>query len=515
MVSNQYAIEVFLNLSGSLVATTPTNTALTAPAATITSGQSETFTATVTPQSGTGVPTGTVTFLDGGISLGTGTLNSSGVATLTTSTLAPGAHSVTANYAGDANFSGSVSPMVSVQVTGGTLISTTTTLTGPTTAVAGASITYTANVVPASGTAKPTGTVSFLDGATSLGTGTLSAAGVATFSTSTLSAGAHTITAKYGGDANFATSTSSGLTITISAPALTPTVTTLTGPSTAVQGASVTFVASVTPTSAPKPPTGMITFLDGTTTLGTATLNSAAAASFSTSSLSAGSHSITARYPGDTNFAASTSLVLAIIISGATTPHFVLSASPTDVTVTRRQPGVTTITATPSMSGLLRRRKPADDVDETIQFSCTGLPAGVTCAFAPASLTLDSSAVSTQLTISEGPAGAALSGKFTNALGEVFGAGNERGSRSAKALFLPALGCEFMLLAELWRRKKTANVRGGRLAYAGAFLVIVATFAAGCSGRAGSMQPTSTTITINASVGNQVVPLPLNISIRN
>jgi Bacterial Ig-like domain (group 3)/FG-GAP-like repeat len=515
MVSNQYAIEVFLNLSGSLVTTTPTNTAVTASAATITLGQSVTFTATVTPQSGTGVPTGTVTFLDGGTSLGTGTLNGSGVATLTTSSLAQGAHSVTANYAGDANFFSSISPVVSVQVNGGALISTTTAITGPTTGNTGASITFTATVTPASGAAKPTGTVSFLDSATSLGTGTLSAAGVATLSISTLSVGAHTITAKYGGDANFSTSTSSGLTITISAPALIPTVTTLTGPSTAVQGASVTFMVSVTPTT-PKSPTGIITFLDGTTSLGTATLNSASAASFTTSSLSVGPHSITAQYPGDANFAASISLVLTITISGVTTPHFVLSASSTSVTVARNQPGVTTITATPSMSGMLRRRKPADDTDETIQFSCTGLPAGVTCAFAPPSLTLDSSAVSTQLTISEGAASAALSGNSTNMFGGIFGAGGERGlRRSVKALFLPALGCEFMLFAGLWRRKKPANVCGGRIAYAGAFLAIVATFAAGCSGRAGSMQPTSTTITINAAVGNQVVPLPLNVIIQN
>jgi hypothetical protein len=80
---------------------------------------------------------------------------------------------------------------------------------------------------------------------------------------------------------------------------------------------------------------------------------------------------------------------------------------------------------------------------------------------------------------------------------------------------LPALGCEFMLLAGLWRRKTPAKVCGGGIAYAGAFLVIMATFAAGCSGRAGSTQPTSTTITINATVGQQVVPLPLKVITQN
>ena len=612
LVSNQYAIEAFLNFSGSQATTAPTNTALTASAATITGGQSETFTATVAPQSGTGVPTGTVTFLDGAVSIGTGTLNGSGVATLATSTLAQGTHSVTANYAGDANFSASVSPAVAVQVNAGALISTSSTVSGPTTAVAGtnvtytvdvipasgtakptgivtffdhetslgvvtlaagaasfttsslaagshlisvqyagdtnfaastsnvltvvisaaplistttalsgpatgntgATITFTATVTPASGTAKPTGIVTFLDSATSLGTGTLSAAGVATFSTSTLALGAHTITAKYGGDANFATSASSALTITISTPALISTVTTLTGPSSATQGTSVTFMVSVTPTSAPKSPTGIITFLDGGTSLGTATLNSTSAASFSTSALSPGSHSITAQYPGDTNFAASTSLPLAISISGVTTPNFVLSASPTSVTVTRQEPGVTTITASPALTDLLRKKKAVAETEETIQFSCTGLPAGVTCAFAPASLTLESSATSTQLTISEGATGAALGGKLATPSGGIFGAGHEpRLPSSVQTLFLPALSCEFMLLAGLWRRKKTTHVRGGRIACAGAFLVIVATFAGGCSG-SGSMRSTSTVIAVNATVGNQLVSLALNVTIQ-
>src|SRR5439155_702363 len=73
-------------------------------------GQPVTFTATVTAKSpGAGTPTGTVTFKDGSITLGTGTLNGSGQATFTTSTLAVGSHSITASYGGDASFNGSTS----------------------------------------------------------------------------------------------------------------------------------------------------------------------------------------------------------------------------------------------------------------------------------------------------------------------------------------------------------------------------------------------------------------------
>ena len=76
--------------------------------------------------------------------------------------------------------------------------------------VFGQSVTFTATVTanaPGSGT--PTGTVTFMDGSTTLGTGTLNGSGVATFSTSGLSVGSHSITAVYGGDTDFTTSTSS------------------------------------------------------------------------------------------------------------------------------------------------------------------------------------------------------------------------------------------------------------------------------------------------------------------
>ena len=82
---------------------------------------SVTFTATVSPQY-SGVPTGTVTFKDGSNTIGTGTLNGSGIATYTTSALGAGSHSITASYAGDGNFTGNSGSMTqSVQyLSGGT-----------------------------------------------------------------------------------------------------------------------------------------------------------------------------------------------------------------------------------------------------------------------------------------------------------------------------------------------------------------------------------------------------------
>jgi hypothetical protein len=73
-----------------------------------------TFTATVT--SGGGTPTGQVDFKDGGSTIGSGTLNGSGQATYTTSTLSQGSHSITAEYVGDTNFNSSASSAITQTV---------------------------------------------------------------------------------------------------------------------------------------------------------------------------------------------------------------------------------------------------------------------------------------------------------------------------------------------------------------------------------------------------------------
>jgi uncharacterized protein (TIGR03437 family) len=76
----------------------------------------------------------------------------------------------------------------------------------------GQSVTLTATVAASSGSLTPTGSVTFKDGSATLGVATLNGSGQAPFSTSALSAGSHTITAVYGGDANFTATTSSALT---------------------------------------------------------------------------------------------------------------------------------------------------------------------------------------------------------------------------------------------------------------------------------------------------------------
>ncbi len=181
----------------------------------------------------------------------------------------------------------------------------------------GASVKFTATVTPSAAT----GTVTFKDGSTTLGTGTLSS-GKTTFSTSALAVGSHSITAAYGGDSNYNSSTSSALIQTVNKANTTVTLASSANPS--AYGSSVKFTATLSPSAA----TGTVTFKDGSTTLGTGTLSSGKA-TFSTSTLVVGSHSITASYGGSTNYNSSTSSALTQTVNKAnTTVTLASSANP-------------------------------------------------------------------------------------------------------------------------------------------------------------------------------------------
>src|SRR5205807_943309 len=127
----------------------------------------------------------------------------------------------------------------------------------------------------------PTGTVTFQDGAAVLGMGTLDSAGTAAYTTGpfTLGVGAHSITAVYAGDGNYASSTSTALAEAVSPDATTTAVSA--GPRAVVYGQPVTITAAV---SAGSPgsglPTGAVTFRDGATILGKAVLDATGTATF-------------------------------------------------------------------------------------------------------------------------------------------------------------------------------------------------------------------------------------------
>jgi hypothetical protein len=266
-----------------------------------------------------------------------------------------------------------------------TATSTTTSLTSSVNpAAAGASITFTATVT-GTGAIAPTGSVDFLDGSTTIGSEALSGT-TATFPTSSLAAGSHSITAHYNGDSNNAASSSASLTQVVT----TGTTTALTSSSNpAAVGASVTFTATVTG-SGTIAPTGSVAFLDGSTTIGSRAL-SGTTATFSTSGLAAGAHSITASYPGDSNNAASTSAVLTETVSSSPFTFTASSGTSASLTLVRGQSGTMALTVTPQ-----------EGFAEQISFACSGLPADVTCSFSPATVTPQGGAATTTMTVASG-----------------------------------------------------------------------------------------------------------------
>ena len=281
---------------------TPTTTTIGSSPNPSTVGQVVTFTATVSPVAATG----TMQFFDGATSLGTATV-SSGTASFSTAALSAGSHSVTAVYSGDSTYAGSTSSALA-QTVNAALISTTTALTSsPNPSTYGQSVGFTAFVGGSSAT--PTGTVTFLDGATILGSSTIDASGFAALAVSTLSAGAHNVTARYNGNSAFSGSTSPVLLQTVNKANTTTTLTSSRNPSNNQQ--PVTFRAAVSSSTA----TGIVQFFDGATSLGTAPLSDGVA-SLTTSALSAGSHSVSANYSGDGNYNGSTSAVLTQTVRG-------------------------------------------------------------------------------------------------------------------------------------------------------------------------------------------------------
>lgn len=331
--------------------------------------QTVTLTATVTVSGGTGTPTGSVTFMDGATNLGSGTL-ASGSASLNNVVLNGGTHSLTAVYGGDSNFPGSTSTPTAVLVTLNDPNTTAATAT-PNSAAYGSSVTLSAIVTATSNPSAPTGTVTFSAGSTTLGTAMLTATGSTTSSaslqTTSLPTGSNTVTASYSGDATYGFSNGSAAATITKASTLTGMV--ISPSSTVDAGTNVIFTATVLqPGPGGAPPSGTVTFLNGSTAIGSGTLSNGTA-TFSSSTLQAGTYSVTASYPGDTNYTGSTS-----------------NASSLSVQSFTLTPGVTINIPAPGQGGSgTLMATPIAGFSGTISYSCTLVLAGATCSTAPTS----------------------------------------------------------------------------------------------------------------------------------
>ena len=303
-----------------------------------------------------------------------------------------GSHEVLASYPGDADRIASESdtvPLASVPQ-----IATETTLSvAPNPAFAGQAVTMTAAVIPTP-TGTPAGTVSFFNGNTLVGTGTVDSSGMASFTSSSLPAGSLSITAVYSGNYRSAGSTSLAQNVTINPQTATTTVLQA-APNPSTAGAAVTLTATVAPAPAGTP-AGTVSFFNGSTLLGTATLNGSGVASFTLSSFPLGTETVTAVYSGNVGFATSTSIGLEVTVSSAST--FSVTAPASSFTVNAGGSVGINITV-PPIGG---------PFDSVVTMSASGLPAGATATFTPPMVTPGASGATTVLTIQTAAHTAAL-----------------------------------------------------------------------------------------------------------
>jgi sugar lactone lactonase YvrE len=286
-----------VNLTGTVLSVDPTTIALNSSLNPSAVGLAVTFTAHVTSPNQV---TGTVQFFDGATNLGAPQIvdSSSNNATLTTSFAGLGVHNISAAYSGDDANAASNSGPLHQAVEQTTSLNLTSSMAPSTVFVP---VTFTAAL--AGWTTVPIGNVVFMDGSTLLGSSPLSAVAVATYTTALLATGNHNITATFAGDSsNFASSNSVLQTISLAAST---TALSTSNPS-ALFATPITFTATVTGVNA-STPTGNVVFNDGAIILATVSLNSIGVATYVDTTLTAGHHSITAAYEGDSDYARSTS----------------------------------------------------------------------------------------------------------------------------------------------------------------------------------------------------------------
>jgi hypothetical protein len=241
----------------------------------------------------------------------------------------------------------------------------------------------------------PTGTVTFFDGAQSLGSAAVDIYGNAALTISFSAAGLHNnLTASFAGTLDAATNTvftnsntqasPSSISVNTSQPtASAPTVALSALPNPARVRNSVTLTANVTSSSGT--PTGNVVVRSDGDVLALFPVGQTASVIFPT----VGLHNLQATYGGDATFPQATSPTLVEDIRVSVPGDFTVDASPQSATIKAGQTATFTITI-----------NPINGMASAVTFGCSGLPAASSCTFSPASLTPNGSPVSTTLTIS-------------------------------------------------------------------------------------------------------------------
>jgi hypothetical protein len=365
---NTYQSQSFAALHNVLPPVYTTQTTLVATPTTLFTSQTVRLTATVTSSQAV---TGFVTFVDGSNTLGSQVVDQNGVARLDTSLLAAGTHQITATYQGATGSQEILAPSTSaaIAVTVKSNKSTTALSASATSVTAGTVVTFTATVT--SGAGSTFGAVTFYDGTSALGTTTLLSSGTTTFSTASLGVGTHSITAAFSANATFAASTSSPLTVGVTAAAADAVPTVISISFDMTKGDSL-FTAKVwAPIGSPS---GQVTFLDSGSVLGTSAADPSGHATLILGMLAGGSHDLSASFEG-AGFAPAVSPDLREQWP-ASGSGFSMSFGADSLAVTESGSSAVPFTILP-LPGF----------QQSVELSCqSGVPSGYACMFSPASL---------------------------------------------------------------------------------------------------------------------------------
>jgi hypothetical protein len=359
--------------------TAPSATGLTSNLSPSNYGQAVNFTVMVTAPQGVGTPTGTVQFFadSNPTPFDTETLASGTATSNTINSLTAGAHTITAVYSGDSNFSTSSGATAQTVNTAGPN-SVVVSSTGSPSSY-GQSVTFTATINGANGLVKRrnvrgkpqdvTGTVTW-SGNTGCGTTPITSGnpGTATCTVpnsavSSLAVGSYTITATYSGDSNHNGGDNGSFTQQVVASASTTTVApAASSPNPSGYGQAVNFTATVVPAvQGAGTPTGSVQFLADGILFDTETLPvSGVVTSAAISTLTVASHTISAVYSGDASFSSSTGTVTQVVSSANAGMTIASNLNPS------AYGQAITFTATMTAdNGLVRRRNGAKPLDVT------------------------------------------------------------------------------------------------------------------------------------------------------
>jgi hypothetical protein len=434
-------------------------------------------------------------------------------ATVMVTITSSGTHSITTSFVQDTRYNASSGTKFTVTVGNQPTATATLSALSPVAVVGVKDTLYFTLVTNPATAAAPTGMVTFLDGTSTLATATTFTPGAAgTYVASAdgifTTTGAHSITAKYAGSSVYVASTAGPITINVSSgPVLTAS---LAAAKTTIDpnvSNVITVTVNSTPTTAPTP-TGVVTIMDGTTTLGKATALAAGGtagtytATYSSVLLTAGAHNLTASIASDSNYASVTSSPVTVTVNNVALAVPTLDKSSLSFTSGASTGNVVNVTYT-SYNGLAATVPVACSItgsSSTYPPTCTVSPSSVTLAAggtATAAVTVNSTALKSSM---------------------------DKPSRPGSPLRdrLPLLAVTVPVLLYLRRRKVTMQLLMAALLSAGVALSL-----SGCSGGGGGGSSTTSTpttptgssagtytLTITATVNNSPVTTTVAVTIN-